>query len=1068
MVKLKKSNILDANTHRENNVMIMLAQKFSILRYLTILTFILRGDDDSTAQTLPMIFERFSVEEGLPQGSGYSITQDSDGFMWFGTQDGLVRFTGYGFEIFRAQTDTGLLANTMNDIVCDREGKMWVGTPQGVSFKACNQKFFTPFEPLRGRNIHRIFEDRNNHLWILTFDKGLFHISPDRKSVKNLFAEGNYTKRLIDIVESPDGQLWLALRTAIGRYDPLKQDFTLFTLPQLFGKTDKDMTIRCFDVDNEGNLWIGGFDNGVMVFDAQQLPTSALLDVSDTSKRVLDTYKVYTTATDNLNTLASNSITKIFRSLNGDMWIGTKEGLTIYRFNEKRFDRYQHRDDIAFSISANFIISVFQDKQGLFWVGTSGGGISKYDPARNRFDWLRQTTSDKLPLVDNMIYSILKMPDGTLYFGTQSTGLVELKTTGQYTVYKKDETSQHKLFNNTIHGMAYDDIGGLWLATLGGLMRFDIKTKQIKAFTLSKEAPTARLFSICKLKNQDVLLVSGQKGLAFFDLKNQKWLPTEVTKQTNTEGGGLLIEPISARCLFEDEDGQIWLGTEGKGLGLLDWKTKKAQFFTMTAPTTRSVITANDNSLWVGTDNGLVLFDKNRKSIIRHYTTKDGLPNELIYSILKDTDNNIWVATNKGLARLNTKMQTFQPFDVQDGLQSNEFNTNSAFRADDGRMFFGGINGITAFYNQNIVFNAYKPPVHITNFKVFGKDFPFNEDEELRLDYRQNFFTIEFAALNYSLTSKNTYMYQLEGVDPQWVYAGAQHFSNYTNVAGGHYTFKVRASNNDGVWSDHIATFRIHISPPYWETWWFRCLLLSAIGGIFYLFYTYRKERLQMKSKEEVFQRRIAETEMAALRSQMNPHFIFNVLNSINDYMLNHDSKAASQYLTDFSKLIRLVLENSRSEKVTLSKELAALELYLKFEQLRFEHKLHFTIELDENIDTQFIKIPPMLIQPYIENAIWHGLMHRPLGGTVAVRIKQLDEHLLHIEIEDDGIGRVAAAELKSKSAILKKSFGMTITSERIQLVNEIFKTTTQVSIIDLVDTEGGACGTKVIIEIPY
>lgn len=1021
------------------------------------------------AQKPNRIFERFSVEEGLPQGSGYSMTQDSEGFMWFGTQDGLVCFNGYRFQVFRTQSDSGLLANTMNDILCDRQDRLWVGTPQGVSFKDRTQKTFTPFAPLKGRNIHRIFEDKNNHLWVLTFDKGLFHISPDRKTIKNLFAEGDYAKRMIDITESPNGQLWLALRTAIGKYDPQKQDFTLYNLPQLFGKTDKDMTIRCLEADAFGNLWVGGFDNGIMVFDAQFLPPSpkgVLWTVSDSSKQVLPNYKTYMTDNNNSNTLTSNSITKIFRARNGDMWMGTKEGLTIYRSKDNRFDRYQHRDDVPHSISANFIISIFQDRQGLFWVGTSGGGFVKYDPARNRFDWLRQLATDKTPLVDNMIYSIHKMPDGTLYFGTQSNGLVALQNNGQYTVYRKDEAHQNALFNNTIYGMADDGMGRLWLATLGGLMRFDTRTKQIKAFTLTKEAPTARLFSIIKLKNHNVLLASGQKGLAQFDLTTEKWLPRERSKVSNAKGV-FSPEILTARCLFEDTDEKIWLGTDGKGLGLLDWKTQQVQLFPMPAPTVRSVIAATDSLLWIGTDNGLVLFDKTHFTIKKHYGVKEGLPNELIYSLLYDTDNNLWIATNKGLARLNTDLKTFSLFDVQDGLQSNEFNTNAAFKANDGRLFFGGINGVTAFYNQDITSNAYKPPVRITGFKIFNKDYPFDENQKLDLDYRQNFFTLEFAALNYSLTAKNSYMYQLEGVDPDWVFAGTRNTSSYTNIESGDYTFKVRATNNDGLWSDQTATLRIHIGPPFWETWWFRGLILLALSGAFYLIYKYRKERLEMQRKEEHFQRRLAETEMAALRSQMNPHFIFNVLNSINDYMLNHNAKEASQYLTDFSKLIRLVLENSRSEKVTLANELAALELYMKFEQLRFEDKLRYDIELDDDIDMQFIKIPPLLIQPYIENAIWHGLMHRPSGGKVTVRIKQIQENLLHIEVEDDGIGRAAAAELKSKSAMRKKSFGMTITSERIQLVNEIFKINTQVSVQDLVDTEGGACGTKVVIEIP-
>ena len=226
-------------------------------------------------------------------------------------------------------------------------------------------------------------------------------------------------------------------------------------------------------------------------------------------------------------------------------------------------------------------------------------------------------------------------------------------------------------------------------------------------------------------------------------------------------------------------------------------------------------------------------------------------------------------------------------------------------------------------------------------------------------------------------------------------------------------------------------------------------------------------EAQKIKQVETAFEYKIAETEMTALRAQMNPHFIFNCLNSIKLYTLENDSQTASEYLTKFSQLIRLVLENSRSEKVTLQKELETLKLYIELEAMRFKNKVNYKINVVPHIDQQYIEIPPLLLQPYVENAIWHGLMHKEEGGNILIEISQPEEYLLHIEITDDGIGREMAREHKSKSATRQKSFGLKMTSERLEAINHIYKTNTEVKIVDLVDAHGNAAGTKVIIEIP-
>ncbi len=331
-------------------------------------------------------------------------------------------------------------------------------------------------------------------------------------------------------------------------------------------------------------------------------------------------------------------------------------------------------------------------------------------------------------------------------------------------------------------------------------------------------------------------------------------------------------------------------------------------------------------------------------------------------------------------------------------------------------------------------------------------------------------------ALSFLSPERNTYACMLSGVDKGWQQLGSENSITYANLSPGNYTFKIKNANLDGVWGKE-RHLNIRIIPAFWQTIWFKVLIIFLIAVFFYWLYRTRlkqinlknqlqKEHLEALQKETEFKRKVSEIEMTALRSQMNPHFIFNCLNSIKLYTVQNDSVAASEYLTKFSRLIRLVLENSRKEKVDLQSELESLRLYIEMEAMRFKEKLQYTIT--ENIDTSYMEIPPLLIQPYVENAIWHGLMHREKGGNIDIVVAGGDTaDLLKIVITDNGVGRAKAAELKSKSAVIRKSFGMKVTSERIALINQLFNTNTTVVITDLYQENGEAGGTQVILQIP-
>jgi LytS/YehU family sensor histidine kinase len=311
----------------------------------------------------------------------------------------------------------------------------------------------------------------------------------------------------------------------------------------------------------------------------------------------------------------------------------------------------------------------------------------------------------------------------------------------------------------------------------------------------------------------------------------------------------------------------------------------------------------------------------------------------------------------------------------------------------------------------------------------------------------------------------------MKGVHHEWVNGTSRQSVTFINLAPGQHTFRVRMLGANGQWSQQTANLRLYIRPHFWHTDWIRATVLLALLATVWFIWKSRlmaiRSEAQLKQREAEFKQQLGELEMSSLRSQMNPHFIFNVLNSINRYTLDNDSESASMYLSKFAKLVRMVLENSRNERITLEKELQALELYIQMEAMRFKERLQYEIEIDPSVDMQFIKIPPLMIQPYVENAIWHGLMHRKEGGKITIKVAQPHESLLEVVVQDDGVGRARSAELGSKSATHKQSFGMQITSERLEMVNRLYKTNMQTRIEDLFDGEGKAAGTKVTISFP-
>jgi hypothetical protein len=528
--------------------------------------------------------------------------------------------------------------------------------------------------------------------------------------------------------------------------------------------------------------------------------------------------------------------------------------------------------------------------------------------------------------------------------------------------------------------------------------------------------------------------------------------------------------------LYRDRKARIWVGTFD-GLDRISERDSLMVFEHFRHDPADSQSISNNNiycmmedqsgRLWIGTSNGLNLFDPvNQK--FRRYNIENGLPNAVICGILEDNSGKLWLSTQKGISRFDPQTETFNNFDLTHGLQSNMFNVGACLKLRTHQMLFGGINGFNLFKADKIKINTHVPPVSITAFKVFNKEMRFNKAihtmDRIELSYRQNFFTIEFAALDYHAPEKNEYAFKLEGVDPGWSLASNKNYASYTNLDPGSYTFRVKGSNNDGIWNETGRNLFIRIQPPFWMSWWFRLMVIVASLVIITAVIFDIRQRAERKTR---LNKRIAELKLQALRAQMNPHFIFNTINAIQYFITFNDQKSAYSYLSLFSKLLRMTLDNSEKSTIPISDEIMRLKLYLELQLLRFDDMFAYTIQVDKSIDQHNLEIPPMLIQPYVENAIKHGISSLDRQGRIDVSMNMNGSFLI-CEITDNGIGiNKSIQEKQQNHHNHHASMAMRVTEERLDIINAAHKNNLTVDITDLSETGSGLCGTKVIIHIP-
>lgn len=813
-------------------------------------------------------FKRISLEAGLSQSSIFTIAQDQKGFIWFGTESGLNRYDGYQFKIYMQERgeSNGLCNSYVWSLFVDSKGSLWVGTDNGLDLYIEEKDHFIPYlhDPnsstsLSNNRIFALYEDASGSLWVGT-DGGLNRLDRATNRFTRFMAgtddvgslSHNYVRAILQdhegfiwvgtdggglnrlnlktgkfehfrhsesdpdsisndsvlaLYEDRQGDLWVGTKAGLNRFDSNRRKWAHYrhSLKDNFSLSDD--WVNCIYRDRSGVLWIGTNQGGVN----QYLPEK-------------NGFINFRYNPDDETSLSSDRIITILEDYSDNIWFGTYGGISKFHRNMVNFKLYQAEQGNPNSLSNNDVRQIYKESQDILWVATDGGGLNRLDRAAGKVTHFTENPADPQSISSNRVFSIFKDRSGTYWITTATGGLNRFDpVTGKFVRYRNDPRNPNSLSNNFVRTIVEDRKGYLWLGTDGGsLNRFDNKSGLCKRYLPDPDNPNS---------------------LSFYRIYS----------------------------LYYDKADILWIGTYGGGLNRFDPATETFKVYKYDPKNPKGIkddyiLCIHEDSrgnLWLGTSAGLARFDR-QKEVFHFYTEKDGLPDRVIYAIVEDNNGNLWVTTNRGLSRFNPVKEKFKNFDIHDGLQSYEFSTYSYCKGYDGELFFGGVKGFNSFYPDEIKDNPHIPPVVLTRFQLFNQDVPIGrkvgrrvildkaitDTENITLSSGQNVFSFEYSALDYIAPEKNQYAYMMVGLDKTWNFVGNRRFVAYAGIPPGKYTFKVKGSNNDGVWNESGVSLRIAVMPPFWKTIWFifLCGVLAVSTAV--TFFLRRISRLTRRQRE--------------------------------------------------------------------------------------------------------------------------------------------------------------------------------------------------------------------------
>ncbi len=821
------------------------------------------------AQKDDMQFEHLSMKDGLSMNPVMSIVQDNQGFLWFGTQDGLNKYDGYKFSIYKSKdTDTLSISDNFITSQCiDTKGRLCIGTLYGLNVFDTKLGTFKRFvktnDNFPSEEIYCLYKDKSGLVWIGT-EEGIALFDPETDKfipIKSRFPNipSLNQKPVHCIYQDREGTYWFGTTSGLVQYLPAENTHRNYFAGPESGSLSSNIILSIYQ-DKQGNMWIGTLD-GLNKFDrsnnrfiTQYFKKSPQELVSTRKNNAVTGANIYSI----VNNYGGNTIRCIIEDEDGWLWIGTDMELII--FNPKTGNFVNYKKDLINpnGINDHFIRSIFIDKSENLWVGTLGNGLNKVNLKPKKFQHYQKKVNNPFSLSENYVRSICEDAKGTVWVGTLIGGLNSFDpATGIFHHFKKgSQLTANSICDDNVWSVCFDPKENcLWIGTNNGLDNYNLGTGKFKHYRHDENNP----FSISDNTIRNV----------FIDSKGNLWCGTENGLNLFNREKGIFnyynkysssISNNTVWKIVEDKRGKIWLATND-GLNCFDpasgvffvYKKIPGNTNSLSHNSVRTLYLDKEDFLWIGTQNGLNKLSLKTLDFTRYYEA-DGLPNPFIYAVIEDINDHLWISTNKGISEFD-KQKIFKNYDISDGLQDYEFNTNACFKTSSGEIYFGGPSGLNRFNPQALKVNTFMPPVLITELKVqdqaYGHSSSFSHLKEITLDYDQNNIYISYAALDYTNPSHNQYMCKLENFKKNWSHAGSDRFISYTNLDPGKYTFMVKGSNSDGVWNKQITALKITILPPFWKTWWFYMLCFAAvIVGIYT--YTRLRTRALMITKREL------------------------------------------------------------------------------------------------------------------------------------------------------------------------------------------------------------------------
>jgi ligand-binding sensor domain-containing protein/two-component sensor histidine kinase len=998
----------------------------------------------------------YNTDSGLTANSITDIAQDNTGFLWIATNNGLNRFDGKHFVRFNhVHGDTNsIINNTVSKVVIGGNSDLLIGYgSDGLQRLDRRGRILQTFHNERDA-VRSIYTDDDGIIWAGFYSDGLLRIDPKNKTVKkiNLIENRNILavyNTVYDIHEDKEHCLWLATHNGLYRYNKCTDqllEFPYYTGKMPFPRSDLFLDIA----PDENGLWLASWTGGISYFSF--------------NSRSFERFTYYP----NERQLPTKNIVTSIVKQGDTLWLATRDrSLLIFDTKSKAFsDVNPLLAEQGFLTLPTVLTSLLLAKDGMLWVG-SEDGLFQIDISKPLFPFTRLNVTR----TDNLqFYRVKKILEDSItnkiaYAVSFADGLnvidIRTKTQKNYPV-QLGGGEQVQLVNDLL----YTGPDSLWVVSRDYVQIFDLtKDRWIDIVQPPQLGKDANIFTLAKPDPQgNIVIATFNNGIFKFNIKDKNYSQIPFSRQPS----------MFVSDLTFDSNGYLYVGTTDKGVmvssstekRILLRKTESAQ--SIKSDQISGLHTDRLGNVWVSSrDNGVsrLSFVDSDSLVIENFNN-DFLLNLPAYDIIEDAVGDIWAATIKGLVRFTPQSGQTEIFSISDGIKGAY--PEYKFSSNGKKLFVSGNGGYYEFYPEKIKATKTHSELVVNTFNVNGLDFDLKQIDSTTyvadLNYDENFLSINFSAINFRNPQALRVLHKLNGVDNSWIPDNQSRNISYSRLEPGNYTLLISMDRPE---NRSTMTIHIFIRPPFWKKQWFFVLVCALAILIAYL--AINAKIVSVKREEQIkteFNKRLTESQLTALQSQMNPHFIFNSLNSINRYIIKESIHKASDYLTKFAKLIRSILENSVEKSVALEKELKTINLYLELEALRYDNKFEFEIFVDESLNPE-IEIPSMIIQPFLENSIWHGILHKDGRGFIKVEVLPAGKELLRVVVIDNGIGRKRAADMKSRTATKNKSYGIELSHERLRILNGSLDTEF-IYITDLYDLYGRPEGTRVEILLKY